>query len=329
MNPIIRLPLQLLSVGFMLLAVKIYAYSSTHSIAILSDVLESSVHLLAGGLTIFSVWYARQPRDASHPYGHGKIEFISAAFEGLLMAITALGIFYQAVMHLAEGKMPEQLSLGLALTLGAGMVNGAIGLVYKRLGKRQLSVAFTAEGEHLLSDFYTSVGVTLGLGLVLWTGIPWIDPAIGLVMGGIVGYQSFSVLRKALAGLMDAADVNVLEKVVATLDAQRKSEWIDVHHFRLVHYGGQYHVDAHLTLPHYWDLQRVHDEVDAMEELIASTFEHEVEFSVHADPCVPDSCALCQVADCAVREHPFERTISWTVENVLVNGKHSLMRTDL
>jgi cation diffusion facilitator family transporter len=329
MNPIIRLPLQLLSVGFMLLAVKIYAYSSTHSIAILSDVLESSVHLLAGALTIFSVWYARQPRDASHPYGHGKIEFISAAFEGLLMAITALGIVYQAVMHLAEGKMPEQLSLGLALTLGAGMVNGAIGLVYKRLGKRQLSVAFTAEGEHLLSDFYTSVGVTVGLGLVLWTGIPWIDPAIGLVMGGIVGYQSFSVLRKALAGLMDAADVHVLEKVVATLDAQRKKDWIDVHHFRLVHYGGQFHVDAHLTLPHYWDLQRVHDEVDAMEDLISSTFEHEVEFSVHADPCVPDSCSLCQVADCGVRTQAFERTIAWTVDNVLVNGKHSLTRTDL
>jgi divalent metal cation (Fe/Co/Zn/Cd) transporter len=148
-------------------------------------------------------------------------------------------------------------------------------------------------------------------------------------MGGIVGYQSFSVLRKALAGLMDAADVDVLERVVATLDAQRKKEWIDVHHFRLVHYGGQYHVDAHLTLPHYWDLQRVHDEVDAMEDLISSTFEHEVEFSVHADPCVPDSCALCQVSDCAVRAHSFERTIAWTVDNVLVNGKHSLTRTDL
>ncbi len=329
MNPVIRLPLQLLAVGFLLLGVKIYAYFSTHSIAILSDTLESGVHLLAGALTIFSVWYARQPRDASHPYGHGKVEFLSAAFEGLLMAITAIGIFYQAVMHLSEGKMPEQLSLGLALTLGAGMVNGAIGVVYKRMGKRQLSVAFTAEGEHLLSDFYTSVGVTLGLGLVLLTGLPWFDPAIGLVMGGIVGYQSFSVLRKAIAGLMDAADVTILERVVATLDEKRRTDWIDVHHFRLVHYGGQYHVDAHLTLPHYWDLKRVHDEVDAMEELISSTFEHEVEFSVHADPCVPDSCALCRVADCAVRTTDFQRTIPWTVHNVLVNGKHSLHRTDL
>jgi divalent metal cation (Fe/Co/Zn/Cd) transporter len=148
-------------------------------------------------------------------------------------------------------------------------------------------------------------------------------------MGGIVGYQSFSVLRKAIAGLMDAADVTILERVVATLDEKRRTDWIDVHHFRLVHYGGQYHVDAHLTLPHYWDLKRVHDEVDAMEELISSTFEHEVEFSVHADPCVPDSCALCRVADCAVRTTNFQRTIPWTVHNVLVNGKHSLHRTDL
>lgn len=328
MNPIIRVPLGLLALGFLLLAVKIYAYASTHSVAILSDVLESSVHLLAGGLTIFSVWYARQPRDASHPYGHGKIEFVSAAFEGLLMAITALGIVYQALTHLAEGRLPDRLNLGLVLTLGAGMVNGAIGLVYKRMARKQRSVAFMAEGEHLLSDFYTSLGVTVGLGLVLWTGMGWIDPAIGLVMAGIVGFQSFVVLRKALNGLMDAADVRVLERVVATLDEQRKEEWIDVHHFRLVHYGGRYHVDAHITLPHFWDLQRVHNEVDAMEALIASNFEHEVEFSVHADPCVPDSCSLCQVADCRVRSYSFERTIPWTVDNVLVNGKHSLTRKD-
>jgi divalent metal cation (Fe/Co/Zn/Cd) transporter len=128
---------------------------------------------------------------------------------------------------------------------------------------------------------------------------------------------------------MDAADVRVLERVVNTLDEQRQKDWIDVHHFRLVHYGGRYHVDAHMTLPHFWDLQRVHNEVDAMEALIASNFEHEVEFSVHADPCVPDSCSLCQVADCSVRSYPFERTIPWTVDNVLVNGKHSLTRTDL
>ena len=172
-----------LIVGSALLGAKYVAYRLTGSTAILSDAMESIVNVVAAIFALGGLVFAGRPADRSHPYGHGKIEFFSAAFEGGMIAFAAVIIVYEAGRSLLQGVEVRALDLGLLITAGAGLMNLALGGFLVRTGRRHHSLTLVADGQHVLSDFWTSLGVVIGLFLVRMTGLPWLDPLVAAVVG--------------------------------------------------------------------------------------------------------------------------------------------------
>lgn len=179
-----------------------------------------------------------------------------------------------------------------------------------------------ASGKHLKSDGYTSFGMILGLVIVILTDWLWIDSAIALGFGALIGFIGIKEIRKSVAGIMDEADFELLRKLISEIDFKRKENWIDLHNFRAQKFGKRIHIDCHVTVPHYLTVDEAHAEIDELEELVKSQHPDGLEMFVHTDPCKPKSCRICSKADCAVRQLPHEETITWNLENVLENRQH-------
>ncbi|CCH53567.1 cation diffusion facilitator family transporter [Fibrisoma limi BUZ 3] len=312
------------SVGLsiVLLLIKLTAYYLTSSTAILTDALESIVNVVASGFALYSVYLSGQPRDLNHPYGHGKIEFLSSGFEGALITSAGIFILIQAVYSFFITKTLTNLDWGLGLIALTTAANAGTGLMLVRTGRRTDSLALTADGRHLLTDSVSSLVVLAGVALVWLTNQLWLDSVLSLILSLIIIYNGFQLIRQSVARLMDEADVPTIERVVSLLNSHKDRNWIDVHNLRVQKYGADLHIDCHLTLPYYWDLNQVHDEVHHFEDTLKDGFRSEVEIFVHTDPCEQECCHYCRVADCPVRGFPFVRDVDWTAENLPLNQKH-------
>jgi cation diffusion facilitator family transporter len=305
-----------LVIGVILLACKYFAYRLTGSTAILSDALESIVNVIAALFAIAGLTIARWPADRSHPYGHGKIEFFSAAFEGGLIAFAALLIVYQGVQGLLFGLEIHSLNVGVLITLGAGLANGALGWFLIRTGKQHNSLTLVADGKHVMSDFVTSLGVTVGLGLVLLTGRIWLDPLIAVIVGFQLAFTGFGLVRHAADGLLDAEDRGLLKRLLDAISANLQPGIIRVHFLRAIRSGRFTHVDAHLVIPEFWTVEKAHEVGDAFEKRVIDALPFEGEIVFHVDPCQRRYCSMCDVADCPIREAPFEGRTPLTLDEV-------------
>jgi cation diffusion facilitator family transporter len=319
---IIKIQTTVLVLGFFLMIIKYFAYVLTQSNAILSDALESIINVAAGAFALFSIYVSQRPKDNNHPYGHGKIEFISSGFEGGLIAIAGCYILYEASIAFFNPPEVKKLDLGIYLVGFSGLVNFLMGSYLVKHGKDQRSDAMVADGKHLLSDTYTSIGLVVGLILVHFTGLIWLDTVIAIIMGVVILVTGYKLMRKALSGLMDETDIEILEELLPVLSQNRKPEWIDIHNLRVVKYGSNFHVDAHVTLPWYWSLEKAHDELTAIDFLTTEKFHENIEMFIHADPCIPSSCQICELANCHERKFAFKEKIEWNTENMLKNEKH-------
>lgn len=306
-----------LAVGIVLLAVKYLAYRLTGSTAILSDALESIVNVLAALFAIGALLFARQPADRNHPYGHGKIEFFSAVFEGGLITFAALLILYEAIRALVAGPVVHDVDLGLLITLGAGIANAALGCFLVRIGRRHHSPALVADGQHVLSDFWTSIGVVVGLGLVLLTGSPVFDPLVAVVVGVNLAWMGIRLVRRAAGGLLDEEDVGLLQRLVTAMNANPLPGVIRVHHLRAIRSGYFTHVDAHMVVPEFWSVERAHELADTFEKRILASLPFEGEIVFHIDPCQSAYCAVCDVEECPIRMAPFVGKAPITVEEAV------------
>ena len=311
-----------LGLSIILLALKFTAYFLTYSTAILSDAVESIVNVIASGFAFYSIYLASQPRDQNHPYGHGKIEFLSSGFEGAMILSAGLVIIWQAILSFFEPKILSHLSWGFALVGLTAGANAFVGWMLIRLGRQSDSAALTADGKHLLTDTFSSIIVMVGVTLVALTGKHWIDSALSVVLAIVIIYNGFQISRQSIARLMDETDIPTLHRVVELLNGNKDRNWIDVHNLRVQKYGADLHVDCHLTLPYYWALHQVHDEVHHFEDTLKAGFQGEVEIFVHTDPCEKECCHYCQVANCPVRAFAFVDDIDWTAENLPLNQKH-------
>lgn len=315
-----------LAIGFLLLVIKFIAYYLTRSTAILSDALESIINVAANGFALFSVYFASLPRDENHPYGHGKIEFLSAGFEGGLIFVAGIFIIYKAIYHFLFPQEIEELGTGIWLTASAGLVNFVMGNFLVRQGKQQNSITLIADGKHLISDTYSSIGLIAGLLIIYFTKIIWIDSLLAIFFAIVIMITGTKLLRKSFAGLMDEADKEILEQIIFILRKNKKANWIDIHNLRLQKYGSLLHIDCHLTLPWYENLKISHNEIKEVERLVNKNMGNRVEFSIHADPCVPTSCSICEVKLCSERKHHFQQSIPWTVENLVKNKMHQISK---
>ncbi|QRR00005.1 cation diffusion facilitator family transporter [Dyadobacter sandarakinus] len=305
----------------LLTGLKFFAYYITSSNAILSDALESIINVIASGFAFYSIYLSAQPKDRNHPYGHGKVEFFSAGFEGALIVIAALFIVIEAIKRLAEPAPIQNLAEGSIFIAFTILVNTAIGYKLLSEGKKVNSLALVADGRHLMSDSVSSLVLVLSVGLIILTGYTWIDSAASLLFGIFLTYNGSQLVSKSVAGLMDASDENLLDTVVKTLKANKKPDWIDVHNLRVQQYGSDMHIDCHVTMPYYWELQKVHETIHNFEDILKGSFVGETEIFVHADPCLYQCCYFCRIPDCPVRQHEFVQDIEWDAANLTKNEK--------
>ncbi|MGZ3768793.1 MAG: cation diffusion facilitator family transporter [Bdellovibrio sp.] len=295
---------------------KFGAYRLTGSTAILSDALESIVNVIAAVVAFFVIRFASQPADTEHPYGHGKAESFSSAFEGGMIFFAAVMIIGEAIKSLIYKELPRQLDIGIYVVTGASFLNLILGLYLKRVGEHQNSDALKASGAHVLSDVYTTVGVIAGLGLILLTKLDWLDPVIAILVGLQLGYTGSKIVRESLSILMDEQSPDVLENLTAALEKNRKMGIIDIHHLRTIRAGHFHHVDAHLVVPEYWDINRVHELTHEYESTVVNDYKFDGELAFHVDPCKRSFCKICSVPDCPVRQFPFEKPRSFTVKSL-------------
>jgi cation diffusion facilitator family transporter len=295
-----------LIVGTAVFISKVAAWIVTGSVAVFSDAMESIVNIVAALLLVWSLRLAAQPADHDHPYGHGKAEFLSAGVEGALIIVAALLIAVQALRDLIVGTVPHHLDTGMALLAGAALVNGGLGLHLIRVGRRTHSLALEADGRHILTDVWTSGGVLLGLLAVQLTGKSWLDPAVALAVAANIVREGLRLVQHAVGGLMDEADLALLDRLSAGLERARPSEWIDVHGLRAWRSGAELHADLHLVVPRYLDAERLHQLEEDVEARLRETAGVPTEAVVHFDPCRPHECVHCEVAPCPVRSQASE-----------------------
>lgn len=312
-----------LVVSFILTTCKFLAYFTTHSVAILSDALESIINVVAGAFALYSIYLASQPKDENHPYGHGKVEFFSIGFEGAMIFIAGCLILFKSAQYIVFPRQMQHVNSGIFWIAGAAVANFFLGLYLRYHGRRIPSITISGNGQHILTDAWSSLGLITALLIILFSGWTWVDPLASVLLGSLILYKGYKLMRRSISGLMDETDMKMVDDVISILSENRKPQWVDIHNMRIQQYGNNYHIDCHLTLPYYYQLDKVHDEIKSVAAIVDSRYTAgEVEFFIHSDPCVPSCCKFCLLSQCPVRSHDFEGRIAWTRKNVLPNRKH-------
>jgi cation diffusion facilitator family transporter len=293
--------------SLLITAIKIIAFYFTHSTAILSDSLESVINLAASLFALWSLYYASRPRDSKHPYGHGKIEFLAASAEGCLIFGLGALILGKAIYNLFNPHAVENLDVGLILITVTAITNLFLSRFLHRQAKKYDSVILEGDSKRVLTDSFTSLVLVAGLLIIYFTGMVWIDSFLAIISGIFVIRTGYKLVKQSVKGLLDAADNTVLQDVMNVLQDGSRPEWIDIKNMRASHHGMYLYVDCHRTLPGYWSLQQVSEQVREAELLINQRFKERVELFVQAEPCKPRHCTECNMAGCAMRQHPNKR----------------------
>lgn len=259
-----------LGVGVLMFAGKVFAYLITGSAAILSDAAESVVHVAAVGFAAYSLRVSLRPPDENHPYGHEKIGFFSAGFEGAMIGIAALYILFVAVRKLLAGLQLQRLEEGTLIVAGAALINGALGGYLVWQGRRHRSLILEANGRHVLTDCYTSVGVIVGLGLTLLTGWLPFDPILAILVAINILWSGGRLVRRALSGLMDERDAEIDATVRGALKGVAPGEVAEYHGLRHRQMGNSVWVDVHLLFQEGELLRDAHEVATRLEERIAT-----------------------------------------------------------
>lgn len=302
--------------SILIFGLKLGAYKITGSTAVLSDALESIVNVIASVVALFVVRYASQPADSQHPYGHGKAESFSSAFEGGLIFFAAIMIIGESAKALFFHEPTQQLEMGLLVVGGAALLNLALGLYLKRAGTVHHSEALRASGAHVMSDVLTTAGVMVGLGLVMVTGLQWLDPIIAIAVGLQLAYSGFKIVRGSLGVLLDEQDEDILNDLTRSLQKNRTPGIIDIHHLRTIRSGHFHHVDAHLVVPEYWDVAQVHELTHEFENQVVRDYNFDGELAFHLDPCKKSYCVTCEVQDCPIRQQPLQVKHTFSVKSL-------------
>jgi len=300
-----------------LLLAKFGAYFLTDSKAVLSDAIESIINVVTAAFLMLSIAVSSKPVDENHPYGHGKIESFSAGLEGGLIIIAAIVIFIEAVPVFFTPHPPRNLGPGLYILGGAGAVNLVVGAYLMHAGRKYKSAALSADGRHLLTDFYTSAGVIIGLLLYRLTGFLWLDPFVACLVALNILVPGIKLFTNSFKNLMDEADPELLERIVQGLNKIKKPGWLYPHKLRALRSGRYHHVDLHISLPHYWTLTQVHEAEQEITRSLLDALGEEGDIMIHVDPCEPPYCPVCAVDDCKKRSAAFNSSPNWSVKEVI------------
>lgn len=321
-NKAIQIQKYIVAITLVLTALKFVAYGITHSNTILTDALESIVNIITSVFALYTLYIASKPRDSDHPYGHGKIEFIAAGMEGMLILASGIIIIAKSLTNFFHPAPIDHIWIGSLIISATGIVNLIIGRYMIKKGRELKSIALEADGKHIYSDFVLSLSVIIGASILYFTKILWLDSVIAIIISCWIIFMGVRLIRQSLKGIMDEADDQLLGELISTINKIRKEKWIDIHNMRMIQYGKTLHIDCHITLPWYISLDEAHAEIDALDKQINEIHPGELEFFIHADPCIPTSCKICTLKDCKERQEAFTHKIDWTLETLLINKKH-------
>ncbi|WP_332453270.1 cation diffusion facilitator family transporter [Chryseobacterium aquaticum] len=310
--------------GIILFVAKIIAWKLTNSDSVFSDAMESIVNVISAFMGLYSLYLASKPKDEDHPYGHGKVEFVTAGIEGSLIAIAGIMIIYEGINSLVVGRVLKGLDWGIAIIAATALVNYLLGYISIKKGERENSIVLISSGKHLQSDTITTLGVVISLVVVYFTRIYWIDSVVALGFGCYIIFVGYKIVRKSLSGIMDEQNPELLNNIIDLLEKNRHTEWIDIHNMKIQQFGSSLHIDAHITLPYYYSLREAHNEMENVILLLAKNTSRTVEFNFHMDDCKTISCPVCQIMDCPVRKQSFVKKVKWTAENVTRIEKHTV-----
>ena len=311
-----------LMVAVIICFIKFAGYYITGSFAILSDALESIINVLAAVLLAFSVRISKEGADDDHHYGHGKIEYFSAGFEGGLIILAGLVILYQAIPKIFTGHILSGVDEGIILITIAAIANLALGLYLIKAGNKYHSYALIADGKHVLTDVYTSAGVFIGLVLVWFTKIPWLDPAVAVLMAIWILVNGWQILATSFHQLMDKADPVILEKVVEAMNESKSPEMIWPHRLRFRESGEHIILDFHLIMPSYLPVDKAHEVEVQFEKRMEKLLNRPADLMIHKDPCIPENCKHCDMNECNKRTTAQKDSLKWTPELLLQDIKH-------
>jgi cation diffusion facilitator family transporter len=265
-------------------ALKSWAAIATSSVGLWSDALESTVNLLAAGVALWALRLSAKPADHNHDFGHGKAEYLSAAVEGTLIMVAAAAIIAGAVHRFVNPVGLAEVGLGLGLATFASLLNLGTGWALIRAGRAHRSITLEADGKHLMTDVWTSVGVLLGVALVWFTGWHWFDPVVALAVGVNIVVTGYKLVRRSVVGLLDGTlppeEVRVIHAVLVPLTEDPRVHLTDL---RTRESGRQRFVQATLTVPGDWTVRRSHDLADRVEDEVGRALPGTVTF-VHVEP---------------------------------------------
>lgn len=279
-----------LIVAVLMLVGKISAYWITGSTAILSDAAESVVHIVATGFAAFSLWYSTRPADRTHPYGHGKIAYFSAGFEGALILFAALVVIYMGIKALIVGPELQQLGIGLMITGVLAGINFLLGYYLIFVGNKTSSLVLVANGKHVLTDMWTSLGVLVGVALVYFTNIVWLDPAMAILFGFNILISGVRLIRRSFQGLLDEADQEQTKLLLACLNKSvEDGVLLGFHQLRHRETNGIMWIEVHLLLPDDMPNLEAHKRATSVEEAARNVFpDYTVNMTTHVEPITHD-----------------------------------------
>ncbi len=306
-----------LIVSTLIMAAKFAAYEMTHSTAVLSDAVESIVNVIAAVVAVFVMKAVAEPADQEHPYGHGKLEYFSASFEGGLIAFASLAIANEAIRALIRGQSLNSPDVGAGIMAGAALLNLLLGLHLKAVGKKYRSEALSASGAHVISDVWTTVGVIAGLGIVYVTKISWIDPLVALIVAIQLGYSGFKIVRRSAGALIDEMEPESLSQLAAAFQKNKEAWVVDVHNLRVIRSGHFHHIDSHLVVPEFWDIAKTHEHANLFERSVVATYPFDGEIAFHVDPCERKYCSHCEMPNCPIRARKFESPKVLTTQSLI------------
>jgi cation diffusion facilitator family transporter len=306
-----------LLIGVILLSLKFYAYHITNSKSILSDALESIVNVVAGLITMIVLFIAAMPADEDHPYGHGKVESMAATFEGGAILFAGVLIVIEAFQIFFHGAMIKEINTGLIIIIIAGLANGLLGLGLLSIGKKNHSEALRSSGAHLLTDAWTSLGVIVGLFLVKFTGMNWIDPVVAAIFGFMLIYTGGKILIKSGNTLLDAHDEETISLLLKLFEKHYRPGILHIHFTRVIRSGAHHHVDCHMVVPEFWTVDMAHDFSNEFENIIMRDYPVNGELNVHLDPCRKMYCENCEITNCPIRVKPFVKRLTLEIKDVI------------
>jgi len=266
------------------ISLKMLAYFLTGSVGLFSDALESVVNLIAAVVALFMITLAEKPADEEHAYGHHKAEYFSSAIEGGLIVLAAFSIIWSAIPRIINPQPLENVGVGLLVAVGASAINLAVGLVLIKNGRKNHSITLEADGKHLMTDVYTSIGVLIGIGLVHFTGLLVLDGLVAVAVAINILWTGYQLMRRSAHGLLDSAlPEDELLKITTTLDLYKEQN-LEYHSLMTRQAGQRKFVSLHILLPGKLTIQEGHDMVEKIERDIRDLFDSPVTVFTHLEP---------------------------------------------